>query len=234
MKKYLLCVLLLLPNFASAADYDSLVVRGEGEIHIKPEILRLDIQIVGKAKTAKAAQTMNAEETAKVNGILKQMHIAEKDMQTMNYSVDASYDYTKGKRILTGYAANHSLQVTVRNLEQASPLMDALVDSQDGDNKSITVSSSHYDTEKMRDYERDALTAAMTNAKQRAEVLARAAGKNLKEVRHISDSQINLRNPAPMGLARRAMFAAADASAAPELSAGEIIVTSSVTVEYSF
>ena len=69
-----------------------------------------------------------------------------------------------------------------------------------------------FDTEKQDQYELQALDKAMANAKAKAETLAKAAGKQLKDVITISQNSMNA---VPIYIQRNTMMADKAADSAP-------------------
>lgn len=230
MKKYFLPLALLLSTSALAAESPHFIsVRGEGEIKVKPDIVAVSLNVHTKAKDGKAAQAKNAKEMARVMAVLKDdFGIDAKEIQTTSFQVNPEYNYQGPQRVFVGYVVDHSLVFTYRKLDKVGEVLDKLVTSGAGED-SVQLSGLTFDSSKRKDHEVEALELAMRNASGRAEALARFAKKPLKGVLRISDSSVNYQ-PFRGNMAMGKM--AAQDSAATQISAGEISVTSSVAVDY--
>ena len=233
--KFLILALCLfaLPSFAdSPARYVS--VRGEGEIKVKPDLAVVNLMVHTRARTAKEAQEKNAKEMSRVQKVLKgDFSIEEKDIQTASFNVSPEHRYEQnGKQVFLGYGVNHQLAVTVRKLARLGDLLDALV-GKGTEEVGVNLQGLRFDAENRKAVEIDAMELAMKNALARAEALARFAKKGLKGVLRISDSSVNYQPYRPPMEAMMDM-GAAKAMAAPStmISAGEIIVSSNVAVDY--
>ena len=222
------------------ANYDSLLVRGEGEIKVKPDIAHIQLNVFAKAKEAKSAQAKNAKEMERVKKVLiEDFGLEAKDLSTEHFSLNPDYRWDNNRQHFMGYTVSHSLQAKVRKLENIGKILDAIVPEKASEDLGVQLNGIQFDTEKRRDYETQAIGEAMKNARVRAEALAKFAGKNLKQVRRISDSNINFTPFMPAQLRGARMESDSGMmkmAAAPRtnIESGEISVSSSVTVEFEF
>jgi uncharacterized protein len=237
MKKIiLLAAASLLPLSAfAAAEPRSIAVHGEGELKVKPDLAYITLQVQTRAKEAKTAQQKNAAEMARVQKVLKDdFHIEAKDIQTSGYNVSPNYRYDQnGHQTFTGYVVDHGLIVTLHKIEQAGQVLDEVV-GRGTEEVGVQLSGIQFDTDKRKEYELQALEQAMKNAEARAGALARFAHLSLKGVHRISDSTVSV-HPYMANYSGRAMMAARVAEAAApqtEVSSGEIVVNSSVAVDW--
>ncbi|MBM7567020.1 SIMPL domain-containing protein [Paenibacillus sacheonensis] len=208
----------------------TITVSGNGELKTAPDVAYLNVAVEARAATAKEAQSKNATQFAGLTKLLYGTYkVATKDVKTTGFYVQPEYEYNSkdGTSKIKGYLAVHNIQVTSRDLEGIGKLLDDL--STSGANR---VDGVQFDTEKKDQYELQALDKAMANAKAKAETLAKAAGKQVKEVLTITQ---NSANSGPIYYGKGEMAAAADSAAgAPSTSVqtGEITVTTDITVVY--
>jgi len=215
-------------------------VSGYGEAFSAPDIATFSFSVVSEKSTVAAAQT---EATAKINVIttyLKQAGIEEKDIKTTDYSVYPQYNYTTevcaagypctgGKQTLRGYEVRQTTTVKVRDTGKAGDLLSGV-----GEKGATEVSGLNFTFDDPNKLQNEAREDAITDAKEKAELLARQLGVKIVRVVSYSD---NGNYPMPyygrdvaygMGGAENQ----ATKAVAPELSIGENKVTSNVNITY--
>jgi len=211
---------------AGAAE-QTVTVQGLGTITVDPDIAYVSAAVETRGATASEAQKQNAEKFAAVEKVLREKYgLSGKDVQTTGFQVYPEYDYTeRDGRKLIGYAAVHSVKISVRKLDQIGALLDDI--SQAGANRMDGVA---FGTEKSETYELEALKKAMANADAKAQVLAASAKKRLKGVLNIVESGVSA--PVTFGPAAKVAMDAAYAGAVTSVQPGQIEITASVTVQY--
>jgi uncharacterized protein YggE len=209
---------------AQTGDARTLIVSGLGEASAAPDLLTLSIGVETQGQTAAQALTRNNEQMRATIARLTEAGVAERDMQTSNLSVSPRYNYEarrEGAPLLVGYVATNMLTVKLRDIAGAGALIDASV--QDGATNLGGISFGFAEPEPLR---RQAREAAVADARQKAEALARAAGVRLGPILRIQDGQAA---PPPMPY----MEARAVASDfATPIAAGESTLTAHVTLVY--
>lgn len=226
---FLASVLLCAPAFA-AESYVS--VRGEGEVKAKPDKALVSLSVQSKARDAKTAQAANAKEMARVQKSLRsEFDIAEKDIQTSGFSVSPEYRYEQnGKQVFLGYQVHHGLSFTVKKLETLGGVLDKVV-GKGTEELAVLLSQVQFDTSKRKELEIEALGAAMENARQRADALAKFGKRALKRAIRISDGAVQMAPP-PFAMLKGAARAEMAQDSGTSLSTGEIVVSSNVAVDY--
>src|SRR5436190_23383393 len=71
---------------------NTISVTGNGESNAAPDIAYVSVGVVTTGKRAQDAAQSNASATQKVIASLKQLGIADRDLQTSGYSVNPTYD----------------------------------------------------------------------------------------------------------------------------------------------
>lgn len=160
-------------------------VVGSGEISAKPDVAYLSLGVETQADTAKEAQAANAAKIAKINTLLKDTwKIDAKDIQTGQFYVQPNYTYTEkeGQKV-KGYTAQHTLNVTYRDLAKVGQLLDGV--SQAGANR---IDNIRFSTENPDQYQEQVIEKAMNNAKMKAGAIAKSAGRSLGVVVSVTQS----------------------------------------------
>jgi uncharacterized protein YggE len=163
----------------------SITVRGTGRVVMKPDTAMFSVGIEATAKRAGAAMD---EASAKMAAIIERLRsdgVADADLTTTQISLTPTYDYGSGttKPTLTGYSATQTLNVNARAIAEAGALIDASVDA--GANQ---VGGIAFSVDDPADATDEARTAAVEDARRKADALARAAGVTLGTVIAISET----------------------------------------------
>jgi hypothetical protein len=218
---------------ATAADAQAqpsrlLTVTGQGEVKGAPNQAQLSAGVVTTAKTAAAALAANTRAMNAVFATLKKAGVADKDMQTSDFSVQPQYSSinasssSSGQQRVTGYQVSNTVSVTVENLAALGPTLDALVSS--GAN---SIGEIAFGIKDPRPLLAQARAAAVADAVLRAQTYAKAAGVTLGPITSISEG--GYESPRPMGMAMMAM----DKAARPvPVAAGEQSVAAGVSITW--
>lgn len=158
-------------------------VLGEGEVAVKPDLAVLNVGIQASGNSVAIAQDKVNSVINQVSGALKKLGINEADIQTANYSVNPEYDYSAGKQSITGYQANTSLSIKVRNIEKINTVIDSATNSGANQIGNIT-----FDVEDKQKFEDEARKKAVENAKNKALMVAKTAGFSLGRLINYSES----------------------------------------------
>ena len=170
-------------------------VVGHGEVKGRPDTATVQIGVVTQAQAAKDALAQNTVQAQALQQKLKELGVADKDMQTSSFNISPTYG-SDGRQV-TGYQVDNTLTVTIRNLDQAGTLLDQVV--QAGANNIYGVSFSVDDPKELLGQARK---QAMQDAQARAAQLAGAGGAAVGDVLVISEN-IGAQ-PIPMPMMARA------------------------------
>ncbi len=113
---------------AAAAFGQGRVIRATGtaSVSVKPDQVKIDIGVSTKASTAQDAAAQNASATDKLLTQLKSALAGTGDIQTINYSIVANYQYPQNAPpVLLGYTASNTVRVTMNELSKAGAVIDA-------------------------------------------------------------------------------------------------------------
>ncbi len=199
----------------------TLTVTGEGEARAVPDQAQLSAGVVTAARTAAAALAANTKAMNGVFATLKKAGVPDKSVQTSNFSVSPQYpnDNSDTRRIV-GYQVSNTVNVTLDDLKQLGPALDALVASGANNIGDISFAIRNPGPLAMQ-----ARAAAVRDATARAQAYAKAAGLSLGPILSVQEGEYS--PPRPM---MRAMAMAAPPSLPVPVAAGEQTVSASVTI----
>lgn len=202
----------------AAAVQHSIVVTGNGAVTTVPDRAQISFGVSSDARTASAALRANAAEMTKVIAALKGQGIAAADIRTDVVSL--SPRYSQAGDAVVGFTATNSVSALLRNLDKAGAAIDAAVDA--GANQ---ISGPNLIRSDQTALYRAALRAAITNAKGKAQTIARAAGLHLRRITDVTESSAA---PPPVPLAAKA-----GADASTPIEPGTQSIEASVTVTFA-
>lgn len=201
-----------------------LQINADGTSEARPDLATINLGVTTEGQTAQAALQENARRMTALNAALRRAGIAERDIQTSNVSVYPQQQYRENQApLITGYQANNTVNVRVRNVNNLGRVIDAVVAA--GGNTVNGVSFSHADPEAQLDAAR---RDAIAEARRRADLYASAL--NMRVVRIVAVSEGGgYSPPMPMPMERMAM---AGNDASTPIAPGEIETRVSVGVTF--
>ncbi len=201
----------------AAAVQRSIVVTGSGSVSTVPDRAQVSFGVSSTAKTASGALRANSAEMAKVIAAVKAQGVAAADIRTEAVSLSPRTSST-GEEII-GYTAFDSVGVTLRVLDKVGGVIDAAVDA--GANQVSGPSLARSDANALY---REALRAAISNARAKAQTIARASGLTLRRVTGVTEGSSGPPVPAT---------AKTDTAVATPIEPGTQLVEATVTVTFS-
>jgi uncharacterized protein YggE len=95
----------------------------------KPDLAQVSAGVTTRAQSAQEAVRRNAAAMQKVVDRLRSLGIADKDVQTANFNLNAQFTYPQngGAPVFAGYEASNQLSVKLRRIDKVGEALDALV-----------------------------------------------------------------------------------------------------------
>ncbi len=196
---------------------------GIGTASATPDMVNLDVRVTREGSSVSDTLRQVDEVAAAVIETIRGAGVEARDVQTTSTGIHQRYD-NQGQTV-TGFTGFHTLRVGVRDLDQVSSLVDAVVERGgnavlvDGINLAIADPEPLLTTARER---------AFADARARAEEYARFAGRTLGEVLWIGDV---VSGPEPRMYAMRAE---ADMAGGLSLAPGESTVTAKLSVRWAW
>jgi hypothetical protein len=155
-----------------------------GEVTRVPDLVRVSAGVVTQAQSATEALRLNGAQMTRVRAALRAAGIADRDIQTSNISLQPDYRHAENQPpVLTGYRASNEVSVRFRNIADTGRILDALVAQ--GAN---SINGPMLEIERPEAALDEARTAALTNARARAELYARSLGMRVVRVLSVSEA----------------------------------------------
>jgi uncharacterized protein len=203
---------------ATSTAGSTITVTGNGTVDSTPDRASFDFGVTTNGATAAQALSRNSAEARSIIDALKRAGIAPADIQTTQVSLWPQTS-SNGMKI-TGYQASNSVNVSAA-LARSGQLVDAAVGA--GANN---VDGPTLDTADRTSLYNQALDRALSDAKQKAQAIASAAGLTLGTALKVREG--GTATPIVYGEAL-----AAPTKVAPPIEGGTQKIQASVTVTYS-
>jgi hypothetical protein len=166
-------------------NQDRFSVVGSGTVYAKADIANIEVGL--KTSTKKTAAEATAESTDKMNKItaeLTKLGIADKDMQTSNYTLSPVYNYTNAKgQELVGYEVTQTLTLKIRDLSKIGDIIAKTTEQ--GANQVGNISFTIDDEFALKNQARE---LAISKAKEKATLIAAQSGMKLGEVKSVIEN----------------------------------------------
>ena len=202
----------------------TVTVTGTGKVTLTPDIAYISIGVHTETASATDAVSGNNTQAQAVIKAIKGFGVADKDIQTTNFSINPQQQ-TDANGKVTGiiYAVDNTVYVTVRDLTKLGDLLDSTVTA--GANN---INSIQFDVADKTAALSQARLAAVADASKQANELTKATNVTLGDVQTISYYDTT----APVTVQYDRVALAAPAPASVPVQAGSMQIYTTVTIVY--
>ena len=180
-------------GYTVPADATLLSVSAQAEAKRVPDVATISAGVVTQAADANAAMRANAVQMDKVMAAIKAAGIAERDIQTSGINLNPQYKYVENQEpTITGYQANNTVNLKVRDIGKLGKVLDALVAS--GANQ---VNGPSFEIDQPEEAYDEARRGALEKAQARAAMYAKTLGVRVRRIVSISEGA-GFQPPRPM------------------------------------
>ena len=193
----------------------SISVTAEGEASVAPDLAIVSFAVSGDGKELAPTRDDVNTRSSSVLARLREVGLADADINAPDVSIHPQYDYRKGQRLM-GYRVARHMTARVRDLERLGAVLDGVVAAGANEVHGAQMTSSDPSAS-----EHEALRLAVAAARAKAEAIASAAGVAIGSVVRIEEEP-DRGPPMPKG---RMMAMAESADVPTEVVAGDLTVT---------
>lgn len=154
-----------------------MTVVGIGEVSVKPNIVKIQFNVITKHEQINKAQQENSYQMNQVIQSLVQFGIHQDNIQTTSFEVRPVYDYVDGKEIFRGYEVINTITVRTDQLDQVGRIIEIAI--QNGANQIFNLELA---LEQSQIFERQALHKALEDAHGKAQAIAQQMHLNLDPI----------------------------------------------------
>jgi len=206
-----------------------LSVTGQGEVLADPDQAVIQVGVRAEEVSAKAAQEEVNKTVKKVLDRVSALAIEPDDIRTSQLSLQAVYADSRNRRDegepkIIAYRASYTLSIKTKDLGQISAVIDSALEA--GANQ---LSGIRFELEERQVARESALRRAVADAREKAVVIAEAAGTRLGSILTIVEAGAVVR---PVAMARSAVMAAEVSGSPTVVMPGQITVSGQVTIRY--
>jgi uncharacterized protein YggE len=226
---------LVAPSLAAAQDLGppgpmssppgTIRVVGEATVTARPDLAEVDLGVVSEATTAEAAAADNAKKMDRVISTLRKEVGAGGDVKTVGYLVTQKLGDPKPRernQPVVGYTVTNVVRVRIPDVKSAGRIVDLGLKSGANEVQRLVFTLKNPDP-----VQAEALKAAASKARTRANALASALGLRLGNVVSVSDGDFSQRPIAGIEMSSRAL------DKVTPLEAGNLEVHATVTVFFA-
>ncbi len=212
----------------------TITVEGEGEVFARPDVATFNFGVTAEAADASAAQEQSALAMNEITSYLTEQGIADGDIKTTNYNLSPRYEYVQrdgqicgpgfcppGERQLAGYTVNQTIEVKLRDTENAGNVISGV-----GERGATDISGLRFTIDDESALQAEARANAIADAQEKARQLADDLDVRIVKLRGFWE---NNQPQYGYGGDGRMMESA---SVAPDVPTGENTITSRVSVTY--
>ena len=216
------------PAAAQVADARPLAgtrldVVATGEADRVPDIVRINAGVMTRAATASEAIAQAAARMDSVRAALRRAGVADRDIQTSAINLYPDWRHIENRTPeLIGYNAQNQVSVRFRDIANAGRILDALVAA--GANQ---IDGPMFMIDRPEEGLDEARRDAVTKARARADLYARALGMRVVRILSVSEAGLGFMPP-PVPV----MMRAEAAQAATQIVPGEQTLSVSLTVSF--
>ena len=205
----------------------SITASAIGDTRIVPDRATVSLAVESQGETAAKAGADNAALQTRVIDAVKAAGVAAAQIRTSGYNVFPEYAQSTGKGPrISGYRANNTVQVEVRDINGIGKIIDAALGAGATNIGGVSLFAASTDAAR-----KDALQKAVAKARMEAEAVAAAAGGSLGPLLELAIDPFEA--PQPL-MRQQAMMAARSAPAPTPIETGEIVIQAMVRVRWQF
>ena len=214
-------------NF-NVSNQTGIWVTGQGTVTVSANVANLNLGVASQAPKVADAQSQAAAAMSKVISALTANGIDQKDISTRFYNINqlTRYDNTTQQSTITGYQVTNMVNVTVRTIDKVGTIIDAAAAAA-GD--LIRINGISFSVDNPDQYNTQARSLAMNDAKAKATQLASLGGVTLGRPLYITENSAG--TPTPYTISAPSL--AGGSAVTTPINPGQVSVTVSVQVDYS-
>lgn len=157
-------------------------VVGQGRIAYEPDTanITLGVQIDKVAKAEDALNQLN-EKTNKIIEAVTKLGVAREDIKTQNYNLYTNYDYVSGVSKISGYNANESIVIKVKDIQSNNSLISKVISeaTKAGANQ---INGVVFENSNIDNLKQEARVKAILNAKEKSKEIEKSLGVRLGKI----------------------------------------------------
>jgi hypothetical protein len=203
---------------------NQIITHGMGRVEVPPNQASVTLGFQVQRPTSAEASAEANRVAEQILNRLQQINVRRQDIRTSGIQLSPVYTAPReGAPQIVGYRASYTLTLTLTDLRQVGPSIDESVKA--GAN---TIAGVSFGLRDVSDARKEALAAAVREAREKADAIARAAGLQIKGIQQIVEEGVEFAIPR---MEQRALPAP---SVPTPIEPGLIAVTARVTIVFNY
>ena len=157
----------------------------DGKFEAPPDTLLVQFNISAQENTSRAAYDRASKAAEQVRALMRSNGIDPKQARVGAFSVEPVFDWRSPQRKLVGYRVSTAVELKIRDLAKAGPIVEQLAGIDTAGNQSVS-----YTLDDMEAAKNKAVQDAFRHARSEADALAQASGRALGELSYASIDSI--------------------------------------------
>ncbi|TYR79956.1 DUF541 domain-containing protein [Priestia megaterium] len=149
-------------------DIRHIKVVGEGFVTASPDKISIIVGVRTENVDVQQALKENALVSNQMIDGFTQLGLTQEQIETSSFTITPKYDYSDGKSILVGYEIQHLFEITVQDVKQAGEVYSSAIT-----NGANIAQDIRFHVTNPQSYENEALAAALLNAQEKANTIAK-------------------------------------------------------------
>ena len=229
MKKTIALILAAIMTLmmASALAETKITVNGSGTTLVNADYAMVTLGVVHMEEDVLKAQEKVNTAINSVRAALIESGISKEDINTDQVRISARYDYSGSIEKIIGYSASSDLVIRTNDMENVGSVIDVAFEA--GANTLDGIEFFCENTDAARE---ESLTFAVTDARKKAEIIAKAAGLEITGIESINESYSYTSESARNALFKNAVMEDSAAFGATVVQSAKLSVEASVTIVF--
>jgi hypothetical protein len=166
-----------------------IAVHGKARAELVPDVFPLEIKLKATSLDAAGTQARIEAHAQQIMATVKQMKMADADVTVSNLSVSPEYRYdrTAEKQVFLGNAYQREIKLRFHALADLAKMIGSLPSA-----KEVQIDTGEFETSRADEVRRSLMGKAIEDARQTAEIMAKAVGRKLGGVHNISNRGFNV------------------------------------------
>jgi uncharacterized protein YggE len=166
----------------------TITVIGEGTVRLRPDVAKMNVGVEARANTVSEAKAQVDEQMVAIMSALAEVDVDQADVQTSHYGIYYERESRpapvegQSTEMKDGYLVSNLVLVTIRDVDTAGDVLDAVVQAGANQVNGVTFTVSDESA-----WQSQAREEAMADARSRAEELAALSGVELGEIQSVSE-----------------------------------------------
>jgi uncharacterized protein len=207
---------------------NTVYVGADGKFESAPDTAVMQFNVSVQEESAQAAYQHASKDVEQVRDVLRANGVEPKAAMIGFFSVQPAYEWRNSKQKLIGYRVSTDVTLKLKDFSKIGPIIGQLADANVSETQTL-----NYTLENIDEAKDKAVQDAYRRARNSAEALAHASGREVGELSYASIDTFESQHGAPFKMRAMAPSAAAAPAPTEEFTPQNVTVTAHVNVVFT-